>query len=386
MRWWVLLIFTMNATAGWAAPGLAGDLRGRMAIAGAPEVEWGLGLQGTSGTLDVRADGLAVRVAVEWAGGRVEWRIEDGTVELGTWWSAAKARVGGEALANWSATGRLILSGAGAWADGAVSGRVVARLEGGAFFNDTDGVELAGVSAEVALEDFETFSLAPGQWVEVTNVTAGEMVAEDVRLEFGLAAGEVLQVTKGTLRVFGGRVALDPFTVKLAEPALELAAALEEIALSEVARLVPTALRAAEGLLNGRVRIAWNSETGFQPAAGRLAIVKRDAAQIRLAAQPGFLTGWLDQHAGFAGKVLRRNYYQTLRGIEMGETTLNVDVLRIDLRPDGAGGVRSAKIFIDAHPSDRRKVERVTFTINVSGALAKVIRMGLDERVGVSFQ
>jgi hypothetical protein len=73
-----------------------------------------------------------------------------------------------------------------------------------------------------------------------------------------------------------------------------------------------------------------------------------------------------------------------LQRIELGQVPLAVESLDFQLYPDGAGGSRSAQVRVVARTTEAGDVvEKVTFTVNVSGPLDQVLRLGMDERAKI---
>ena len=114
---------------------------------------------------------------------------------------------------------------------------------------------------------------------------------------------------------------------------------------------------------------------------------------MRLTASPGFLTGkmplriqflppWLGPLARWV--AIDNPAYDMLHRIEMGETWLTIERLRVQLYPDGPNGARSAVVDIAARPAGGGVVDRVTFAVNVFGPLSQVVRLGLNQTLKVS--
>ena len=191
---------------------------------------------------------------------------------------------------------------------------------------------------------------------------------------------------------FGGRIALAPFTLDPAAPAVRTTAEFSGVALGELAALVPQALTEARGQVAGRITVNWSLQAGVEPGAGSLVVSPDTPATLRLAKSPGLLTGrspprieflpaWTGPlHTWFS---VENPGYDLLRRIELGDMPLVVEHLDVRLYPDGPDAARSATVEISARPASGEAVKKVTFTVNLSGPLAQVLRLGLDDRAKV---
>lgn len=107
-------------------------------------------------------------------------------------------------------------------------------------------------------------------------------------------------------------------------------------------------------------------------------------AQIRLAPRPGFFTQGVWARTKLLGFVTVENpAYSVLRNVELGRLSLQVESLDVRFMPDGEDGARTALVSITAYPADRKAVKVITFQINVAGALAKVLELGLNHSVSM---
>jgi hypothetical protein len=129
------------------------------------------------------------------------------------------------------------------------------------------------------------------------------------------------------------------------------------------------------------------------PCDGSLAVAAGQPATVRLASSPGLLTGnsppriaLLPASMGALSRwfSLENPAHGMLQRIELGQAPLAVENLRLQLYPDGAGGARSARVEVVARTTGVGDVvEKVTFTVNVSGPLDQVLRLGLDNRAKI---
>jgi hypothetical protein len=247
-----------------------------------------------------------------------------------------------------------------------------------------------GVVAELTFTEksatFRTAEVRAGS-VQVAGVTAHHVV-----LEFAGGEGGRVEVRRAQLEAFGGRLAFAPFTLDPAAPAVRTAAEFSGIALGELAALVPQALAEARGQITGKVAVNWNLTSAIEPNAGGLEIAPGLPATFRLAPSPGLLTGRAPPRIGFlpgwtgpARKWLsiQNPVYDTLHRIELGEVPLTMENLRVQLFPDGPDGARTAHVEVTARPPAGSTVKLVTFSLNLSGPLEHVLRLGADSRAKI---
>ncbi len=330
---------------------------------------------------------IAIRAALDPALRNGTWRIESGFVDLGAWWAAIRAQAGlDQTLGNWSARGRAVLTGEGTLTDGKPHGRVMLRIEDGAFFNYTDDVEIEGISLTAVCEDLQTFALADGQRLSIERISAVGVNAKNLHVELGLTSDRRVHVRRAEITALDGLMRIKPFDVSLADLSqlnVTTTAEVEGISLSEIVPMVPGALSEAQGRLSGRLTLSWSSASGLHVGQGDLRVEHDVPTQIRLTPKPGFFTQnmWRTKDLGFI--TVENPAYRVLREVELGKLPLQVESLDVHFMPDGPGGARSALVSITAYPADRKAVRVITFQVNVGGALFKVLEMGLDKRVSL---
>jgi len=399
------LLLPLLAAAGVAAaqswPPLAGEVGGTLrwrALTGAPPVTWRVELappgQPAVGraTATLQAPGLSLRAAGTTAG---KWQVTEGSVDLATWTRPLLAAGAIAVPADLAMAGTLQLTGEGEWTSGGATGRLDVMLDNGRASSAAQGWDAAGISLSA------TVDLAPGgvlrietMVLRIASVQAAGINGRDLLVELtGAVPGEV-SVRRAEIAVLGGMVRVRPFAADPARLEIRTTADLAGIALGEVAGLVPTALAAARGRLDGHIAIAWSQATGFKPQGGALRVAADTPATIRLASTPGFLTQHLPERIKLLPDWLRlpptwfapvNPAYGTLEEIERGEQDLTVEQLRVELYPDGPDGARSATVKVAARPAAGSAVERVSFTVNVAGPLQQVLEIGLDERARLNF-
>lgn len=382
-------------------PPLAGEIKGALAgraWAGAPPVAWRVQFvpPGPDGGERVRATaeatGLELRAEGTAAG---DWRVTTGTVDLAVWSRPLLVAAALGVPEDLTITGRLQIEGEGNWSRDGVAGRIRVSWVDGAARSAAQGWEARGLSL-VAL-----VGLAPDRSLTIESLTLGAttvqaagVTARDLQIEVTGAVPGELTVRRAALSVLGGTVSVRPFRIDPSRPELRATADLVGIALGEVAGLMPTALAAASGRLDGRIDVAWSRAAGFRPQGGALRVAAESPASIRLASTPGFLTQHVPERIKLVPDWLRlpptwfapvNPAYGTLQQIERGEQDLAVEQLRVELYPDGPDGPRSATVEVAARPPAGSAVEAVDFTVNVAGPLQQVLEIGLDDRARLNF-
>lgn len=393
-----------DQTVATLSPTLAGELSGKFQLndgTGLPEIAWRLKarapeMRSLGGEIEAEAPGLSLRATLTFPDGAKPgtWRLHEAKVEVAEWWrrAAARAQIAPKP-ADLRVSGQLRLTGEGTWSGTAWSGVLRAVLAQGAAGSD----EQAWTAQDVAAEADLVIGGAAPVAVRRAEVMIASLQVAGVpvrQVQIAVDAGErgQLAVQRAQLEVFGGRIVLAPFALDPAAPAVRTIADFSQIALGELAALVPQALAEARGQVAGRVAINWSLKAGARPDAGGLDMAPGAPATFRLAKSPGLLTGRTPPRIAFfptwtgplrAWFSAPNPAYETLRGIELGETPLTLDSLQVRLLPDGPDGARTASVEVAARPTIGTAVERVTFSINLSGPLTQVLRLGLDERTRV---
>lgn len=379
---------------------LQGGLGGELQVAALP----GLGLRwrleaGTAGQgLCVTADAAGVRLRVEAVpapSGEWRWRIAEGVVDLPALWPVLKSRLGPQA-GDWEVGGKAVLTGGGAWTpEGGLAGSVRLELRDAWARSDELKLELSGIEADLATDAPAAGVLPSGQSLRVARLTAGAVTAERLEFRFGITAARVLELAFAELHVLGGKARIKPMSIPLNATKVEAGAEIEGLALSELAQLMPSAVSSARGRLSGRLQMLWDVAAGLRINDGGLAIVRSDDAVLSLAPSPGFLTGNMPARfpllPGWLGPLARwtapeNPAYAPLQGIEMGRIGLRIETLAVKFYPETAEGERTATVRLTARPVGSDLIEQVTIEVNLAGALARVLELGMDERVKLRFR
>ncbi len=387
-------------------PPLDGELSGVVrldALGDAPPLAWRTHVQPSAdGSLRVEvavtADGLVLHAGATLpATGEAPgtWRLTDATVDLATWLPVAIARAGTTALpSDFAATGTLRLAGEGTWRDQVVAGALTAELAGATAGSaaqnwSASGLALAG---EIAIE--KNLPTARSLRLGVESLRVVGITVRRIVVEAAGATGGRLDVRRAEVEMLGGRVALAPFTLDPAAPAVDTTADLVGVALGDLAALAPQALAEARGQISGRLAVRWSARLGAEPGTGSLSMGVDTPATIRLAATPGFLTERVPARFNLVGMSLgplsrllsiENPAYDTLRRIELGQLPLVVDGLEVKLYPDGPDGAVSARVELSGHPAEAKSaVGAVSFSVNVAGPLSQVLRLGMQKNASMS--
>lgn len=394
------------ASAAWAGaaplPPITGNLSGEMKallIPGAPVMQWTLALRLGATTEERLADftleakGFRGRGEIRLTtAGDGAWRLIEGQVDLALWAPLVVEKYFPE-MVGVLLEGTVSVTGEGQLRNGTPTGRVTFDLKDGAWRDPLNGRTVEGISVTGTLvQQQEQVSDGPIR-LAFREASMLEATARNGVMEFSLDPGGTVRVSKATAAMFDGSVAVSPFAFPLAKPAFAGEVLFAGIEIARLRDLLPPVLSDATGKVSGRMAVSYTLEGGLVPGSGRLQIDTGSAATLRLSPQPGFFTSRVPERIsllpakwGAISKLFSpiNPAYETLRAIEMGETTLEVNALDVGLRPEGDVAGRTARVVLTARPKAKdTAVESVRFEINVRGPLADVIRMGLEGKVQV---
>jgi len=398
-RGFFLLAVLGAAVAALAAPGMAGGMEG--GVGGELQIEalpalglrWRMELGGPEGGLRLAADapGVTMRLdAVPSSAGDWRWRIAKGAVDLAELWPVLKPALG-KGAGDWVVEGKAVISGEGVWTPaGGPVGQVKLELREARAISAELAAELNGIEADIQTDQPGAGGLPPGQSLRVARITVGGVTAERFEMKFGITAARVLELAVAELEVLGGKARIKPMAIPLNATEVVAGAEIEGLSLSQLAALMPNAVSRARGKLSGQVQVVWDVKAGVRINDGGLAIVRSDDAVLSLAPAPGFLTGNMPPRfvflPGWLGPLARwtapeNPAYASLQAIEMGRVGLSIETLEVKFYPEKAGGERTATVRLIAQPFGSALVEKITIEVNLAGALARVLELGMDERV-----
>jgi hypothetical protein len=396
----ILLGFCLAANIHAAPAGLAfftGTLRGETKITGLPPLTWTLlAPPAENGKKSARAtiagEGLSLEILLETdpAGDSLAWKILEGRLALGPWFTALAAHLP-PLLSTASATGELRISGGGRLDENfRPLGRVSLACSDATLQNPAEGWTLAGITFAGDFDlgpDLAIRSASPAT-LGIQTITTSRFGARALTLSGQLGENHRLLITAARIEIAGGEIGIpEPFSVPLSPAVMiDTRVRIQRVGLQDFVALIPSGLSAARGRLNGEVRLQWDQTGGLQLGIGTLSLDEAEPTVIRLARSPGFLTGSMPARIALVRGFLGRFIYapnpslKDLKEIELGEAELQVDSLRIRLTPDGDERGRSAFIEVDARPlQPSGTVKSVTFDINVEGPYSSLLRLGLNQ-------
>lgn len=391
-----------------ALPPLSSELSGQLTfprIAGFPSLAWQVETRPTPGaglvvSAKATAPGLTLHADVTPPLGDAPgtWRLIRATLDAPAWWRLVADQVAPNAKLlppDFELSGVLTMEGSGEWRGAELSGSLRIRLADATARSVAQNWSATGLALDAAID--LTASRPALRTVELRVATAqvAGISAQQILLSAVRADANRLSIQRAELNAFGGRISLSAFTFDPAAPAVKSVAEFSRVALGDLAALVPQALTEAHGRVAGRVSVNWSLKSGVGSGNGDLAVSPGEAATVRLAPSPGLLTGRSPPRIGllpaFTGPLRRwlsveNPAHAMLQRIELGQVPLALENLTLQLYPDGAEATRTALVQVVARTTGVGDViEKVTFTVNVSGPLEQVVRLGLDDRAKLRF-
>lgn len=380
----------------------ANALSGVLQWRGLPPVRWTIETHSGSplssrveGTAHVAAEGLegTAHVIFDASSGESVWRDGSLRIDLARWVPplliAARLAPLPPGVA---VTGSLTATTAGAWTRDGLTGRADLQVRG-TLERATPPLRVDGIALSLTLPDLQDLAASPRQHARFDRAKIGDVVAENGEIRFRVRSLQEVSVEGADLRLLGGRVAVAPFSARI-EPdglaPLATTVTMESLALAEAIKLLPQAVTAATGLIAGSVDVQWSKAESVTIGRGLLELQPGRRAEMRLAPQPGFLTGQLPERLALLppsfGPLARwftpRNpAYAAVEAIELGRENLVIESLQILTRPEADDAGRTARLLVRARPAVPSAVGEVAFEVNLSGPLNQVLKLGLDERV-----
>ena len=380
---------------GWKLPFWSGELRGKLVPLGegGPQLAWTFTPAVSSAgerTLFFRVEDLATHLRVSATVNADthdgSWQIEEGRVEIGPW-LAALAPV----LAGLSGDGTILITGKGLICQGRPSGLINVLLRDGVVKHAGQGWTLEGIGIAAAVD---VAALPDGKipvTLAVRTMSTDRFGARNLLVSAVLDGTGAVSVLSARIEIAGGTVEADSFEVSLSPLALNVKLRMSGIGLQDVVALVPTMLSDARGRVDGHVGLSWSLAEGMRVGDGTLSLDEIEPTTLRLAPKPGFLSARVPARFVFIPglpKPFSRWFspanpaYVTLTEIELGKTPLRVQSLKVVLTPGGDERGRSASVELVARPEQvDSAVKKVVFTINVSGPLSQVLKLGMSEHL-----
>jgi hypothetical protein len=391
-----------SATCGAMLPPLRGTVSGEAQVfgEGGPAVPWTI----TTATNDrgaIEATIIATPSDAEFRASAVlpvgdsagAWRIERARMDLAAWWPRLAPHLA-PAFASLSVTGRAAADGEGEWREGKPVGPLEIAAEVDTIVSVDPVIEAEGVQAEFELlSGWSGGELAGKGRASFARVVAAAITATNGSTAFARGSDGTAVVGPTRFRALGGEVEVAPFHWRDDPGGLELMVRVQRVELAELTAFLPEAVEEAKGRVSGRVLLRWTPEGGIVPLDGHLRVAEGESVELRLTPRPGFLTAQVPRRLqllpGWFGAIGKRLFsppnpaFQTLQTIELGEQPLVVETLLVTFFPPDHPLGRTAEVRIEGRPFGDSLVERVTIEVNLTGPLADLIRLGLDERVNI---
>jgi len=342
--------------------------------------------------------GLQLRAAVQinFLTGDGSWRIEDAQVDPATWLAAVAPKLA-PALAGVVAQGAVLVSGGGTIRQGQPAGRIKVEWRGGSLTHPAQGWTLEGIAfnGEFALDEGGARVVSANAFqLTIGTITTTRFGARNMYFLGRLNERRAIAVETARVEIAGGDAMVDPCELPLQPPSVSANVKITRVGLQDIVVLVPAAgLAKASGRIDGEVRMTWNKAAGFRLGIGHLEFRNDEPAVVRLTPSVGLLTSRVPQHFDFApawlGPVARwlraeNPAYSDMQDIELGKTDLRVTTLMVRLTPEGDKQGHTATVQLVAAPfKTGGVVKKVAFDVNVSGPLAAVTKLGLEQ--GFSF-
>lgn len=272
---------------------------------------------------------------------------------------------------------------AGAKVSGSITGETKLRHEKGAWagsgaFKLRDGsITLAsglkgeGIDGDAEFVDLLGLKSAPAVW-RMREANVGKVAVRNIAMELSLGGSDQFVVTKLTGDTLGGVVRVEPFTFVPSGRAVDLTLVVDGVNASEVLALTDKLPAQASGQVSGRLPLHID-DAGFKFGTGWMGLRPGTSAQIQINAA-GLLT---------AGASPKSPSYAVLQRIESGLLKLEVNELRLDIRPPGSPASRSAQLRVSGRPVDRSIQAPVELDLNVNGPLESLLNLGLKANVGI---
>lgn len=382
-------------------PPVNGEVAGQLVvprIPGLPALAWRVQMKPAAGAdlafdATAKAEGLDLQIEFTLPRGEAPgmWRIVRAKLEAAAWWHLSVEMAGVKALPpDFEFGGQMTIEGAGQWRGAEASGTLHVKLEAGTAGSEAQKWRVAGLTLDADLVVAASRVTVRSAHLSADTVQAASVTARNFLVEITGAPGGQLSVTRAEVSALGGRIALAPFVFDPIAPAVKTVAEFSSVNLSEIAALVPHAVKEAKGQLAGRVTVSWSLKSGLGPTQGSLSISAGEAATLSLVESPGLLTTHAPERLEFlptyTGKLRQwfsaaNPAYDMLRRIELGQAPLAVESFDVSLYPDGEDAPRTGQVNVVARPVGRSDaISRVTFTVNLSGPLDQVMKLGLENK------
>jgi hypothetical protein len=387
-------------------PPVTGELSGDFQLLeaqGSPVLHWtatvrgaGAGAAGRGVSFSAQGEGARLQLELDFtAPDEGRWKIEAAEFELAKWFPVLAAKAGGM-WTGLTAAGTATVKGSGQLRDGVPSGTVEVTVQQGRLASEYSAWALEGVGLKAGLvvepEISKTKSARPFE-MTVATLTTQRLGARNLFITGWLGANGTIALHEARIEIAGGEVRIDPTTLTLAPLGLEATLHITEVGLQDLAALIPKSFSAAKGRIDGTVQLGWSLADGFRVGAGNLVLGKSETAVVRLAPVPGFLTRALPPRfepvprwLGPASTWLSADNpaFADTREIELGQASLELESLDVQLTPDGDELGRTATVKMRAKPiKPGVAVGTVKIDVNVIGPLDSMLKLGINRDLSV---
>jgi hypothetical protein len=336
--------------------------------------------------------GADVRARVQQTeGGEVRWKVQQAEWAVTELIAQSPATLPA-ALASLQWEGRLRLHGEGGWTEEGPSGPLQVTWAEGAVRGNEPELAVEGLEAAFELQDWFSEPRSGQGALRFASATVAGIELRQAVVALALQPDGSMQIGPGRMNALEGQLVVAPIVWPTEGP-LTITVQAVGLSLARLAAFAPQMVRAATGTVSGHVVLQWDEEGGLEPIDGHLVIDSQRDVELTMGPRPGFLTRQVPRRYEFLpswmGSFGRRlapvnPAYEMLEGIELGRLPLRVRRLEIEFFPPDDPMQRTARIEIEGRPTTGEVIESLTIQLNLSGPLADIIRLGLDDRAQIS--
>jgi len=322
------------------------------------------------------------------------WRLSSPELAASALWPLVKEIAGSSLRGALEVTaGTAAISGEGTWtAGGEFAGPIDITLQDLALIDSAGGWEIGGFTGRIRAQRGATAWFLEQASLVVESLRFSRLPGARLALEaIGSAdAPSTIRINQFRVSGLGGEIQIEPFEIDWNEPAIVTSARLTDLALEQVAALLPAAIQQAQGRVSGDIAIAWSLGQATSNAVGRLNLSASSPTTLTLEMPQGFLTGQMPETFTFLPawlgplsrwSTVENPAFRALTEIEEGKLPLQIESASLELFPDGILGERTLHLDLVARPAAGSPVDAtLSFAVNVSGPLQQVLDLGLDDR------
>lgn len=346
--------------------------------------ERNLSLELTGLGLKAKAEGV---IAVATNSGN--WRLTEAEVDVAQWFDTVAERYFPD-LVGIQAAGKISADGAGTLTPAGIAGAMQLTLSGGSVAADAGQWTLSNIAGRLECPDFPAWTSSATQRLNVGELKVAELTLKNGWIDYEIESTRRIRVHGARMEAMGGTVSCDAFVIDATNAPIDLVVRLHRINLEELQSYLPKSVAEAHGRIDAEVRVRWSAEGGWEIGQGKLRLLAKESASIRLAPSPGFLTSQVPHRiqvlpawTGWFGRRLSQPFpaYQTLEAIENGEQSLMVESIEAQLEPGDPEKDATVILHVVAHPTQTDRVKTVRLNIKVGGPLADMVRYGLNKQI-----